>query len=123
MAAFKRLDSTLGQGNSEFWKEITMLSVYRHKNIVSFLGFCDENDEKILVYEFASRESLDRYLSDINLTWRQRLEICLGAARGLSYLHDPRGTKQRVIHRDIKSSTSYWMGIGMLNFLTWVSRN
>ncbi|KAJ9538351.1 hypothetical protein OSB04_031084 [Centaurea solstitialis] len=104
MAAFKRLDSKLGQGNSEFWKEITMLSRYTHENLVSLLGYCDEGDEKILVYEYASRGSLDRHLRDAALTWIQRLGICLGAARGLSYLHDPKGTQQRVLHRDIKSS-------------------
>ncbi|KVH91625.1 Protein kinase, ATP binding site-containing protein [Cynara cardunculus var. scolymus] len=104
MAAFKRLDSKYGQGNSEFWKEITMLSRYTHENLVSLLGYCDEGGEKILVYEYASRGSLDRHLSDTALTWMQRLRICLGAARGLSYLHDPKGTQQRVLHRDIKSS-------------------
>ncbi|KAJ9537982.1 hypothetical protein OSB04_030715 [Centaurea solstitialis] len=97
-------DSKLGQGNSEFWKEITMLSRYTHENLVSLLGYCDEGDEKILVYEYASRGSLDRHLRDTAFTWTQRLRICLGAARGLSYLHDPKGTQQRVLHRDIKSS-------------------
>ncbi|KAJ9538353.1 hypothetical protein OSB04_031086 [Centaurea solstitialis] len=104
MAAFKRLDSKLGQGNSEFWKEITMLSRYPHENLVSLLGYCDEGGEKILVYEFASRGSLDGHLSDTALTWMQRLRICVDIARGLSYLHDPKGTQQRVLHRDIKSS-------------------
>ncbi|KAI3692369.1 hypothetical protein L6452_32183 [Arctium lappa] len=102
--AFKRLDSRYGQGNSEFWKEIMMLSRYTHENLVSLLGFCDEGGEKILVYEYASRGSLDRHLSSTTLTWMQRLQICLGVAKGLSYLHDPMGTQQRVLHRDIKSS-------------------
>ncbi|KAJ9538352.1 hypothetical protein OSB04_031085 [Centaurea solstitialis] len=104
MAAFKRLDSKFGQGNSEFWKEITMLSRYTHENLVSLLGYCDEGDEKILVYEYASRGSLDRHLRDTALTWTQRIRICVDAARGLSYLHDPKETQQRVLHRDIKSS-------------------
>ncbi|KAJ9537576.1 hypothetical protein OSB04_030309 [Centaurea solstitialis] len=104
MAAFKRLDSRLGQGNSEFWKEIVMLSRYSHENLVSLLGYCDEGGEKILVYEYASRGSLDRHLSTTTLTWIQRLNICLGVARALRYLHDPDGTQQRVIHRDIKSA-------------------
>ncbi|KAJ9538348.1 hypothetical protein OSB04_031081 [Centaurea solstitialis] len=104
MAAVKRLDSALGQGNSEFWKEITMLSRFTHENLVSLLGYCDEGGEKILVYEFLSRGSLDRHLSDTALTWMQRLRICVDIARGLSYLHDPKGTQQRVLHRDIKSS-------------------
>ncbi|KAJ9537573.1 hypothetical protein OSB04_030306 [Centaurea solstitialis] len=104
MAAFKRLDGRRGQGNSEFWKEIVMLSRYSHENLVSLLGYCDDGDEKILVYEYASRGSLDRHLSAPSLTWIQRLKICLGVARGLSYLHNPDGSHQRVIHRDIKSA-------------------
>ncbi|KAJ0639798.1 putative protein kinase RLK-Pelle-CrRLK1L-1 family [Helianthus annuus] len=63
-----------------------------------------EGNERILVYEYAHRGSLDRYLSDLSLTWTQRLKICLGVARALNYLHDPAGTQQRIIHRDIKSS-------------------
>ena len=104
VAAFKRLDSTLGQGNAEFWKEIIMLSHYTHENLVSLLGYCNKGKEKILVYEYASRGSLDRHLGSTTLTWLQRLRICLAAARGLNYLHDPKGTQQRVLHRDIKSS-------------------
>ncbi|CAI9284882.1 unnamed protein product [Lactuca saligna] len=104
VVALKRLDPKFGQGNPEFWKEIIMLSVYKHENIVSLLGFCDESNEKILVYEYASRRSLDSYLNDDDLTWIRRLHICIGAARGLAYLHNPGGTQQRVLHRDIKSS-------------------
>ncbi|KAL4577209.1 hypothetical protein LXL04_013314 [Taraxacum kok-saghyz] len=104
LVAFKRLDPRFGQGNPEFWKEISMLSLYKHENIVSLLGFCDESDEKILVYEYASRRSLDMYLNNKDLSWIQRLKICIGAARGLAFLHNPSGTQQRVLHRDIKSS-------------------
>ncbi|KAJ9537979.1 hypothetical protein OSB04_030712 [Centaurea solstitialis] len=104
MAAIKRLDGRYGQGNTEFWREIMMLSRYTHENLVSLLGFCDEDGEKILVYEYASHGSLDRHLSVTALTWMQRLRICLAATRGLSYLHDPKGTQQRVLHRDVKSS-------------------
>ncbi|KAJ9537423.1 hypothetical protein OSB04_030156 [Centaurea solstitialis] len=104
IVAFKRLDSRLGQGNHEFWREIMMLSRYIHENLVSLLGYCNEKGEKILVYEYASRGSLDHHLSAIALTWMQRLKICIGVARGLAYLHDPNGTQQRVLHRDIKSA-------------------
>uniref|UniRef100_A0A251SU26 Putative concanavalin A-like lectin/glucanase domain-containing protein n=1 Tax=Helianthus annuus TaxID=4232 RepID=A0A251SU26_HELAN len=98
IVAIKRLDRRFGQGNPEFWNEIIMLYQYKHKNIVSLLGFCDESNEKILVYEYASNGSLDLSLNSDNLTWIQRLKICIGAARGLAYLHNP------VLHRDIKSS-------------------
>ncbi|KAL8205019.1 hypothetical protein R6Q57_010642 [Mikania cordata] len=102
--AMKRLDRTYGQGSPEFWKEIMMLSCYRHTNLVSLLGFCNERREKILVYEYLPNKSLDMYLSDANLSWIKRLKICIGAARGLEYLHNPNGAMQRVLHRDIKSS-------------------
>ncbi|KAI3828666.1 hypothetical protein L1987_02774 [Smallanthus sonchifolius] len=103
--AFKKLDRRLGQGNIEFWKEIMMLSKYKHENLISLMHFCIEGDEMILAYEYASRGSLDRYLSDAGaLTWIRRLKICVGAARGLCFLHDPKETHQRVLHRDVKSA-------------------
>ncbi|KAL8238959.1 hypothetical protein R6Q59_015526, partial [Mikania micrantha] len=104
MAAIKRLDPKHGQGIPEFLKEITTLSRYSHENLISLLGFCYHGNEMILVYEHASRGSLDHHLSSPDLTWSQRLKICLDAAKGLSHLHDPRGTHQRVIHCDVKSS-------------------
>ncbi|MFS7997970.1 putative protein kinase RLK-Pelle-DLSV family [Helianthus anomalus] len=105
MVALKRLDRSLtGQGNIEFWKEIMMLPLYKHDNIVSLLGFCDDCGEKILVYEYVPNKSLDYYLASDNLRWNRRLKICIGAARGLAYLHSPVGTQERVLHRDIKSS-------------------
>ncbi|KAJ0944871.1 putative protein kinase RLK-Pelle-CrRLK1L-1 family transcription factor C2H2 family [Helianthus annuus] len=104
MIAVKRLDGAFGQGDTEFQKEIMMLFLYEHENIISLLGFCDERGEKILVYEYAPNKSLDLSLNSTNLTWIQRLKICVGAARGLEYLHDPKGSQQRLLHRDIKSS-------------------
>ncbi|GKD33990.1 kinase-like domain, phloem protein 2-like protein [Tanacetum coccineum] len=104
MVAIKRLDRKYGQGDPEFLKEIRMLSCYKHKNLISLLGFCKEEDEMILIYEHASHGSLDRILHDVTLTWTQRLKICLDAAKGLSFLHDPNGTQQRILHCDIKSA-------------------
>ncbi|KAI3508668.1 hypothetical protein L1887_23677 [Cichorium endivia] len=102
--AVKRLDPLSDQGKQEFMMEITMLSRYRHKNLVSLLGFCEEGGEKVLVYEHESRGSLDNYIQNPNLGWMQRLKISIGAARGLNYLHDEVGHQHRVIHRDIKSA-------------------
>lgn len=81
-----------------------MLSEYKHKNVISLLGFCDEKKEKILVYPYATKKSLDTHLNNKELTWVRRLKICIGAARGLAFLHNPAGTQQRLLHRDIKSS-------------------
>nr|XP_043626755.1 probable serine/threonine-protein kinase PBL26 isoform X2 [Erigeron canadensis] len=102
--AFKRLDHAFGHGAPEFWKEIMLLSLYTHENIVSLLGYCDDFGEKILVYEYASKKSLDLYINSGELSWVQRLHICIGAARGLAHLHTPSDTQLRVLHRDIKSS-------------------
>ncbi|KAF5815290.1 putative protein kinase RLK-Pelle-CrRLK1L-1 family [Helianthus annuus] len=104
MACFKRLDRRLGQGNAEFLKEISLLSLYKHENLVSLLNICNEDDEMILVYNYASRGSLNRYLSEPSLTWTQRLKICVGVAHAINFLHDPGDTAQSVLHRDIKSS-------------------
>ncbi|GJV00931.1 kinase-like domain, phloem protein 2-like protein [Tanacetum coccineum] len=104
MVAIKRLDQKYKQGDPEFLKEIRMLSCYKHKNLISLLGFCKEEDEMILIYEYASRGSLDRILNKATFTWTQRLKICLDAAKGLSFLHDPNGTQQRILHRYIKSA-------------------
>ncbi|KAM0020040.1 putative protein kinase RLK-Pelle-CrRLK1L-1 family [Helianthus debilis subsp. tardiflorus] len=99
--AVKRLERRQGgQGDHEFKTEIALLSEYEHKNIVSLLGFCDEDGEKILVYKYESKGSLDKHLNKKDLTWIQRIQICLDAARGLKYLHDDGG----IIRRDVKSS-------------------
>ncbi|KAM0070250.1 putative protein kinase RLK-Pelle-CrRLK1L-1 family [Helianthus debilis subsp. tardiflorus] len=58
----------------------------------------------ILVYELAIRGSLDRHLNSGHLTWRQRIQICLDAVKGLRHLHDPRETHQRLFHCDFKSA-------------------
>ncbi|KAJ9556486.1 hypothetical protein OSB04_011100 [Centaurea solstitialis] len=106
--AVKRLDRRYGQGTAEFLQEISVLPYFRHPNLVSLLGFCDEGQERILVYEFASKGSLDGYIRSTdtkkNHTWAQRLQICLDAARGIEFLHNGVGEHHRIIHRDIKSS-------------------
>ncbi|KAL8224635.1 hypothetical protein R6Q59_000271 [Mikania micrantha] len=101
---FKRLDRRLGQGETEFWTEASLLSQFEHKNLVSLLNICDEDGEMILVCKYASRFSLDRYLSEPGLTWTQRLKICVGASHATNYLHDPPDKKMKILHRDIKSS-------------------
>ncbi|KAL4564948.1 hypothetical protein LXL04_029026 [Taraxacum kok-saghyz] len=103
LVALKRLNRAFGQGNPEFWKEVNTLSRYRHENIVNLLGFCNERNEKILVYEYVPNRSLDLSLKNNDLTWAQRLKICIGAARGLAYLHNPDGNQESVWHLDIKS--------------------
>ncbi|PWA66488.1 protein kinase-like domain, Phloem protein 2-like protein [Artemisia annua] len=102
--AAKRLNRESGQGEAEFVAELDILMEYKHDNVIGLVGYCDEEEEKIIVYEFASRGSLDWHLSDASLTWVMRLKICIDIAIGLEFLHKTASSQQVVIHRDISSS-------------------
>ncbi|KAJ0488415.1 putative protein kinase RLK-Pelle-CrRLK1L-1 family [Helianthus annuus] len=104
--AIKRLDSTSNQGASEFWAEVNMLSNLKHCHLVSLIGYCNDGLEMILVYEYMPNGTLEDHLHkrQTPLSWVQRLTICIGAARGLDYLHTGTGVKHGVVHRDVKSS-------------------
>ncbi|KAL7617693.1 hypothetical protein Lser_V15G03869 [Lactuca serriola] len=107
-AAIKRRAPDSYQGEDEFHNELHMILKFKHENIISFIGYCDEADEMIIVYEYATNGSLDHHLQYANkmcdITWTQRLKICLGAAKGLDYLHSGLEEHTRVIHRDFKSA-------------------
>ncbi|KAL1803897.1 hypothetical protein ACET3Z_032544 [Daucus carota] len=113
IVAIKRLKSTSKQGRKEFQTEIEMLSQFRHSHLVPLIGYCDEREEMILVYEYMPSGNLADHLhkrvnkGDMSLpplSWVQRLKICVGAAHGLDYLHTGTSIKSRVIHRDVKTT-------------------
>ncbi|KAK6929016.1 hypothetical protein RJ641_005221 [Dillenia turbinata] len=96
---------------SAFESELALLSRLHHKHLVGLVGYCKENDERLLVYEYMSNGSLHDHLhskknvekdSSILNSWKVRIRIALDAARGIEYLHNY--AVPPIIHRDIKSS-------------------
>ena len=84
----------------------TMIGCLKHKNLIQLQGWCCEGSELVLVYEYMSNGSLDKILhkktnSAIVLSWKQRLNIVLGVASALAYLHEE--CERQIIHRDVKT--------------------
>ncbi|XP_031103031.1 probable leucine-rich repeat receptor-like protein kinase At5g49770 isoform X1 [Ipomoea triloba] len=105
LVAIKRAQQGSMQGALEFKTEIELLSRIHHKNVVNLVGFCYEQGEQMLVYEYIPNGTLRESLSGksgIQLNWMRRLKIALDAARGLAYLHEL--ADPPIIHRDVKSN-------------------
>ncbi|XP_073301001.1 probable LRR receptor-like serine/threonine-protein kinase At1g06840 isoform X1 [Primulina huaijiensis] len=105
VVAIKRaLEGSL-QGEKEFLTEIELLSRLHHRNLVSLIGYCDEDDEQMLIYEFMSNGTLRDHLSGkskVPLRFAMRVKTALGAAKGVLYLHTE--ANPPIFHRDIKAS-------------------
>ncbi|XP_038906031.1 probable serine/threonine-protein kinase PBL23 isoform X1 [Benincasa hispida] len=107
VTAVKQLDRNGFQGNREFLVEVLMLSLLHHPNLVNLVGYCADGDQRILVYEYMAKGSLEDHLLDIAsdkppLDWKTRMKIAEGAAKGLEYLHE--SANPPVIYRDFKAS-------------------
>ncbi|KAJ0975921.1 hypothetical protein J5N97_017886 [Dioscorea zingiberensis] len=104
VVAVKQLLVASHHGKRQFLTEIEMISSVQHRNLVNLYGCCAEGNNRLLVYEYLENKSLDQAIFEkkIFLDWSTRFEICLGAARGLAYLHEE--SRLRIVHRDIKAS-------------------
>ncbi|GMJ07566.1 PBS1-LIKE 14, RPM1-induced protein kinase [Hibiscus trionum] len=102
--AVKALDLDGLQGHREWLAEIIFLGQLRHPHLVKLIGYCYEEDNRLLVYEYMPRGSLENQLFrrySATLPWSTRMTIALGAAKGLAFLHE---ADKPVIFRDFKSS-------------------
>ncbi|KAG4156520.1 hypothetical protein ERO13_D02G002200v2, partial [Gossypium hirsutum] len=105
VVATKRAEEGSLQGQKEFLTEIKLLSRLHHRNLVSLVGYCDEEGEQMLVYEFMPNGTLRDWLSakaKNTLNFGMRLRIALGSAKGILYLHTE--ANPPVFHRDIKAT-------------------
>lgn len=104
--AVKRLDTEkcTDQGHREWLTEVVCLGQLRHPHLVKLIGYCCEEDQRLLVYEYMPRGSLENQLFrrfSASLPWETRMKIATGAAKGLGFLH---GAKNPIIFRDFKAS-------------------
>ncbi|KAI9196402.1 hypothetical protein LWI28_023608 [Acer negundo] len=99
--AIKKLDKAASEGEQEFRSEVDSIGRTNHKNLVRLLGFCNEGQHRLLVYEYMSKGSLANFLfGESRPNWHSRMQIAFGTARGLFYLHEE--CNKQIIHCDIK---------------------
>ncbi|XP_065849564.1 serine/threonine-protein kinase RIPK [Euphorbia lathyris] len=102
--AVKLLDLDGLQGHREWLTEVIFLGQLRHPHLVKLIGYCCEEEHRLLVYEYMPRGSLENQLFrrySVSLPWSTRMKIALGAAKGLAFLHE---SEKPVIYRDFKAS-------------------
>uniref|UniRef100_A0A803LKU0 Uncharacterized protein n=1 Tax=Chenopodium quinoa TaxID=63459 RepID=A0A803LKU0_CHEQI len=103
--AVKRLTKNSAHGDLQFKNEILILAKLQHKNLVRLLGFCLQEEEMLLIYEFIANRSLDYFIFDPvqreTMRWETCYKIIYGIARGLLYLHEE--SRTRIIYRDLKA--------------------
>ncbi|XP_031273394.1 probable serine/threonine-protein kinase PBL24 [Pistacia vera] len=108
VVAVKQLDRNGQHGNREFLVEVLRLSLLNHPNLVNFIGYCADGDQRLLVYEFMPGGTVEDRLIDLTedkkpLDWVARIKIALGTAQGLDYLHTK--ANPPVIYHDLKASS------------------
>ncbi|KAF9601944.1 hypothetical protein IFM89_024278 [Coptis chinensis] len=114
--AVKKLNSESMQGFEEWQSEVNFLGRLSHPNLVKLMGYCGEDSELLLVYEFMQKGSLENHLfrrgSAVQpLSWSLRLKIALGSARGLAFLHS---SEKQINYRDFKASNIHLDGVRLV---------
>ncbi|GLJ04671.1 hypothetical protein SUGI_0000990 [Cryptomeria japonica] len=103
VVAVKQLEG-VSHGEDEFWAEVSMIGRVNHINLVRMFGFCAEGKHRLLVYEYVENGSLDKHIFTQNsskvLDWKKRLQIAVGTAKGLAYLHEE--CLEWILHCDVK---------------------
>ncbi|XP_042406036.1 calcium/calmodulin-regulated receptor-like kinase 2 [Zingiber officinale] len=105
LVAVKMLASDSTQGEKEFQTEVLLLSRLHHRNLVNLVGFCIDNSQRMLVYEFMTNGNLATLLYNDGpriLSWEERVQIAYDVSHGIEYLHE--GAAPPIIHRDLKSA-------------------
>ncbi|CAH8388262.1 unnamed protein product [Eruca vesicaria subsp. sativa] len=107
VVAVKQLDKHGLHGNKEFQAEVVSLGHLDHPNLVKLVGYCADGDQRLLVYDYISKGSLQEHLQEPKqdqepMDWTMRMQIAYGAAQGLEYLHEK--VNPPVIYRDLKAS-------------------
>ncbi|URD88623.1 STYKc [Musa troglodytarum] len=103
--AVKRLKVDSGQGEREFKAEVEIISRVHHRHLVSLVGYCIFEQQRLLVYDYVRNGTLESHLHGKGrpvMDWTTRVKVAAGAAHGIAYLHED--CHPRIIHRDIKSS-------------------
>ncbi|PON48838.1 S-receptor-like serine/threonine-protein kinase [Parasponia andersonii] len=101
VVAVKKLNFVLPETEKEFRNEVNVIGQTHHKNLVRLLGYCDDGQNRLLVYEYLQNGALANFVfGDIKPSWNHRTGIALGIAKGLLYLHEECSTQ--IIHCDIK---------------------
>ncbi|KAJ0977952.1 hypothetical protein J5N97_013426 [Dioscorea zingiberensis] len=104
VVAIKKLKRESFQGHKEWLAEMTYLGQLHHENLVKLIGYCSEGDNRLLVYEYMPKGSLENHLFRRGtqlIPWSTRVNIAIDVARGLSFLHS---LEIQVIYRDLKAS-------------------
>ncbi|KAL8532319.1 hypothetical protein ACS0TY_008786 [Phlomoides rotata] len=103
--AVKKLNISHSRAKADYETEVRLISNANHRNLLRLLGCCTKASELLLIYEYMENGSLDKYLYGEkrgSLTWKQRIDIIFGTAKGIAYLHEHYHIT--IIHRDIKPS-------------------